>query len=89
MPVGEDLARPVDQALSFVGQALVPVGPAHYPDVELGFQFADPGRQRGLGDVTLLRRPAEVPFLRERHQVFELAEQHHTVGYWVYEPKLP
>ena len=74
-------------------QPLVTVAAPDYLDVELSLEPADTGRKGRLRYVAFRRGAAEVFFLGQRHQVFELTELHlgadQACGYKEYEGKLP
>ncbi len=72
--VADDPARPVERALALLGEADEARAALHQEHPERRLQLLDAGRQGRLRHPAGLRRVAEMPLARQRHQVFELVD---------------
>jgi hypothetical protein len=67
---------PLDDPTSLSREALKPLVSQNDRSSELRFQLLDRVRKTRLRDIAMPSRSAEMLLLGERHQVFELAQEH-------------
>ena len=73
--IADDPPRPVERAFAFRRKALEARAALHQHDAEDFLELLEAGRHRRLGDAAGLGGPAEMPFLGQRQQKFELVDQ--------------
>jgi hypothetical protein len=78
--VGDDPARPSEDAIPLRGQALETRSAIHKEHAHLLFECLDAGRKRRLRHAAGFRGTAEVPLARKGHEKLELGNQMRGLG---------
>jgi hypothetical protein len=73
--VADDPPRPVQRALALRGESLKPRTALHQHHAENFLELLDAGRHRRLGHAAGFGGAAEMAFLGQRQQQFELVDQ--------------
>src|SRR5258708_32292513 len=77
--VGDDAARPIEDALAFRGETEEARGALHQHDAQRGFELLDAGREGRLRHAALLGGPTEIALARQRQEILELVDHRSRV----------